>query len=74
MRLCQWTGRETVPSPYRHTNDISDIEDPCELRAPVSEARPGRGRIQGIWRTPEYGGHMGHIHIGARRGEGGAQT
>lgn len=24
-------------------------------------------RIQIIWRTPEYGGHMGHIHIGARR-------
>lgn len=25
-------------------------------------------RVQIIWRTPEYGGHMGHIHIGARRG------
>jgi hypothetical protein len=24
-------------------------------------------RIQIIWRTPLYGGHMGHIHIGARR-------
>ncbi len=24
-------------------------------------------RVQIIWRTPEYGGHMGHIHIGARR-------
>lgn len=24
-------------------------------------------RIQIIWRTPEYGGHMGHIHIGAMR-------
>lgn len=24
-------------------------------------------RIQVIWRTPEYGGHMGHIHCGARR-------
>lgn len=23
-------------------------------------------RIQIIWRTPAYGGHMGHIHIGAR--------
>jgi hypothetical protein len=23
-------------------------------------------RIQIIWRTPEYGGHMGHIHVGAR--------
>ncbi len=23
-------------------------------------------RVQIIWRTPEYGGHMGHIHIGAR--------
>jgi hypothetical protein len=23
-------------------------------------------RIQIIWRTPEYGGHMGHIHAGAR--------
>jgi hypothetical protein len=25
-------------------------------------------RVQIIWRTPFYGGHMGHIHIGARRG------
>ncbi len=25
-------------------------------------------RVQIIWRTPKYGGHMGHIHIGARRG------
>lgn len=24
-------------------------------------------RIQIIWRTPLYGGHMGHIHIGARK-------
>jgi hypothetical protein len=24
-------------------------------------------RIQIIWRTPAYGGHMGHIHVGARR-------
>ena len=24
-------------------------------------------RIQVIWRTPLYGGHMGHIHIGARQ-------
>lgn len=24
-------------------------------------------RIQVIWRTPEYGGHMGHIHVGARK-------
>ncbi len=24
-------------------------------------------RVQIIWRTPEYGGHMGHIHIGVRR-------
>jgi hypothetical protein len=24
-------------------------------------------RIQILWRTPLYGGHMGHIHIGARR-------
>lgn len=24
-------------------------------------------RIQIIWRTPKYGGHMGHIHIGVRR-------
>lgn len=24
-------------------------------------------RIQIIWRTPAYGGHMGHIHIGARK-------
>lgn len=24
-------------------------------------------RVQIIWRTPLYGGHMGHIHIGARR-------
>ncbi len=24
-------------------------------------------RVQIIWRTPEYGGHMGHIHVGARR-------
>lgn len=24
-------------------------------------------RIQIIWRTPEYGGHMGHIHIGANK-------
>lgn len=24
-------------------------------------------RIQVIWRTPQYGGHMGHIHVGARR-------
>lgn len=23
-------------------------------------------RIQVIWRTPLYGGHMGHIHVGAR--------
>ena len=23
-------------------------------------------RVQIIWRTPEYGGHQGHIHIGAR--------
>jgi hypothetical protein len=23
-------------------------------------------RIQIIWRTPQWGGHMGHIHIGAR--------
>lgn len=23
-------------------------------------------RVQIIWRTPEYGGHMGHIHCGAR--------
>ncbi|MGE4425004.1 MAG: hypothetical protein AB7G37_00965 [Solirubrobacteraceae bacterium] len=25
-------------------------------------------RVQIIWRTPLYGGHMGHIHIGVRRG------
>jgi len=24
-------------------------------------------RVQVIWHTPEYGGHMGHIHVGARR-------
>ena len=24
-------------------------------------------RVQFIWRTPLYGGHMGHIHVGARR-------
>jgi hypothetical protein len=24
-------------------------------------------RIQIIWRTPEFGGHMGHIHVGAKR-------
>lgn len=24
-------------------------------------------RVQIIWRTPLYGGHMGHIHIGVRR-------
>lgn len=24
-------------------------------------------RVQVIWRTPEWGGHMGHIHIGCRR-------
>ena len=24
-------------------------------------------RIQIIWRTPKWGGHMGHIHIGARK-------
>lgn len=23
-------------------------------------------RIQVIWRTPKYGGHMGHIHVGVR--------
>jgi hypothetical protein len=23
-------------------------------------------RVQIIWRTPKYGGHMGHIHVGAR--------
>lgn len=25
-------------------------------------------RIQIIWRTPKYGGHLGHIHIGALKG------
>lgn len=25
-------------------------------------------RVQVIWRTPLYGGHMGHIHAGAHRG------
>jgi 3D (Asp-Asp-Asp) domain-containing protein len=24
-------------------------------------------RVQVIWHTPEYGGHMGHIHVGAKR-------
>lgn len=24
-------------------------------------------QIQVIWRTPEYGGHMGHIHVGAHK-------
>ncbi len=24
-------------------------------------------RVQVIWRTPQYGGHMGHIHVGARK-------
>lgn len=24
-------------------------------------------RVQIIWRTPEYGGHMGHIHAGAHK-------
>jgi len=24
-------------------------------------------RIQIIWRTPKYGGHMGHVHVGARK-------
>lgn len=24
-------------------------------------------RIQILWRTPKYGGHMGHIHVGARK-------
>jgi len=24
-------------------------------------------RVQIIWRTPKYGGHMGHIHVGARK-------
>lgn len=28
-------------------------------------------RIQIIWRTPQWGGHMGHIHIGARALAGG---
>lgn len=27
-------------------------------------------RIQIIWRTPKYGGHMGHIHVGARWSKG----
>jgi hypothetical protein len=24
-------------------------------------------RVQIIWHTPDYGGHMGHIHAGAKR-------
>jgi hypothetical protein len=24
-------------------------------------------RVQIIWRTPQWGGHMGHIHVGARK-------
>jgi hypothetical protein len=24
-------------------------------------------RVQVIWRTPKWGGHMGHIHVGARK-------
>lgn len=24
-------------------------------------------RVQVIWHTPEYGGHLGHIHVGVRR-------
>lgn len=24
-------------------------------------------RVQVIWRTPEYGGHMGHVHVGIRK-------
>lgn len=28
-------------------------------------------RVQLIWRTSAWGGHMGHIHIGARKGPGG---
>lgn len=31
-------------------------------------------RIQIIWRTPEWGGHMGHIHFGVRSNEQNAST
>jgi hypothetical protein len=24
-------------------------------------------RVQVIWRTPQYGGHLGHVHVGARK-------
>jgi len=35
----------------------------------IVDTFPWRGfRIQIIWRTPAYGGHMGHIHVGARKG------
>lgn len=38
------------------------------LGEPIIDTFPWRGfRVQIIWRTPAYGGHMGHIHIGARR-------
>jgi hypothetical protein len=28
-------------------------------------------RVQIIWRTPQWGGHMGHIHVGAKGGPAG---
>jgi len=35
----------------------------------IVDTFPWKGyRIQIIWRTPDYGGHMGHIHIGALKG------
>jgi hypothetical protein len=34
----------------------------------IIDTFPWRGfRVQIIWRTPRYGGHRGHIHIGVRR-------
>lgn len=34
----------------------------------IIDTFPWKGyRIQIIWRTPQYGGHQGHIHIGARK-------
>ena len=44
-------------------------EDDQPLHAP-ERARSAcwRGfRVQIIWHTPEYGGHLGHIHVGVRR-------
>jgi hypothetical protein len=56
---------------YSKSGGAEKIVDTFSWGAPRADPESGRFRVQIIWRTPEYGGHMGHIHLGVHREGGG---